>query len=320
MNRIKNFTEIDTFVISLGVIAVVSGIAVSFDYFKIPDYIFFCLALFAFFLAGVSLMQPGYKKNIVLFLSIFLPFIISLFLKNQSWSFNSLNNGLSLIALSLSIILLPSARIKREDEQREIEGLESQIEERDDRIVRIETERDKHINRIENERDNRISRIEKERDDRISRIEKEREEEIARIEDKNKKLVNNLKQKSMNDLLTLKEQNRREIDLLKEKVSNLNDRKTTFKPLDGSSFNLSESSGLDSVFPRFSTSVDFSNATSPYYKPIEFPQLEFPQLEFPKPIKIPEFYYTKPSEISWLYSPKPSDLLKLDGPENDKNN
>lgn len=318
MNRIKNFTEIDTFVIALGSIAVVSGIAVSFDYFKIPDYIFFCLALFAFFLAGVSLMQPGYKKNIFLFLSIFAPFIISLFLINQSWSFNNLNNGLSLIALSLSIILLPSARIKREDEQREIEELESQIGERDNRIIRIEKERDKHINRIENERDNRIFRIEKERDDRIARIEKEREEEIARIEDKNKKIVNNLKQKSMNDLLTLKEQNRREIDLLKEKVNNLNDQKITFKALDNSfnkkssSVNSSESSWSG---PRYSTSIDFSDATFPYYKPIEIPQLEFP-----KPIKIPEFYYTKPSEISLPHFLKPSDLLKSDGPENDKNN
>lgn len=263
----------DAGVIALGVILIILGIAVAFDYSRISSAAFFCLTLFAFLFTGVSLIKPGVRKNIFLFLSIVSSFVFWLFLEPTSWNLDNFNNGLSLVALSLSIILLPSARLKAENEQSKLDSLNEEISRRDSRIFQIEKERDEHISRIEKERDSSISRIEKERDDHVSRI-----------EDDHKKSINKLKQKAINDLLTANEQSRIEQSLLKEKIDNLEKSNQILREKNIQTDNSSVFSQpviKSSIPERYSVVRDFSKISS-MISNMELPR----QIEFPKPIDI----------------------------------
>lgn len=272
---------------------------------------------------------------------------MSVFLKNQNWNFDSWNNGLSLVALSLSIILLPSARIKKEIEQKEIDDLNEEISKRDSRITQIEKERDDHIFRIEKERDSRISRVEKERDDHVSKIENDYD-----------KIINNLKQKRINDLLTANEQSRIDRDLLREKIDNLNEKNRNLRKINSelrekinrdsdqiihtkryplmvsqSDPSESKSSTKSSVPEKYSVVKDFSelSSISDLIKPLGIvaQQIEFPkptdytslisQIEFPKPTDYTpltnQIEFPKPidytSSISQIEFPKPIDYTPL---------
>jgi len=222
--KLKKYNETDTFVMSFGFVLILCSIFLIFKTFELSPNIFFGLATFALYLGIVSLIKPGNLKKVLSGFSLPFSFLITLYFQSTGADLNNWNNALSLLALSLSIMLLPSSRIKNQQEEEKIEVLKGSILKKNEQIVRIEQEIDQRIERVENERDQRIQRVEKEKEQHIATLKSETKQYIKDIKEEHSQKILELNKKYRNDLLTARQHNSLENDLLKTEIKNLQER------------------------------------------------------------------------------------------------
>lgn len=103
----------DSLISSLGYSILLFGVLVVMDRFFIPNPLFLATAVFALYFSLTSMMKPSFYKTIAMSLTFPLTAFLVLKLMDYHVDINTINNGLSLIALSISLIIIPRQKIKQ---------------------------------------------------------------------------------------------------------------------------------------------------------------------------------------------------------------
>lgn len=233
----KEFTDSDMIAMGIGIVLAGTGVFISF-YPELNDFVLLGLGIFALIFGVASTIKKTLIRNTLILFSFIAPFIIGLSIKDSTFNLNNINNGLSLIALSYTIFIIPFSRTRQEREQEEVNILRSKIT---NLLEEIDT-KNGLINNHDREVFNRLKEatlvhmkekeaIKKEYEDRINETYQFKNNEITNLK-KAMELIkkdhevekNELNKKSRNDILTLNQQHHSEVSLLENGLILLKDK------------------------------------------------------------------------------------------------
>lgn len=112
-NLLRLHDESDSLITSLGYSILLFGLLVVMDRFVIPNPLFLATAVFALYFSLTSMMKPSFYKTVAMSLTFPLTAFLVMQLMDYHLDINTINNGLSLIALSISLIIIPRQKIKQ---------------------------------------------------------------------------------------------------------------------------------------------------------------------------------------------------------------
>lgn len=114
-NKLKSLhDDSDSLIVSLSFFVAVLGFFIMSNFFEIPSSLFLGTAVFALYFSVVSLFRTGDFKTICTMITFPLTGFVSFLFIKYSNDINDINNGLSLIALSVSLMIIPfQKRIQR---------------------------------------------------------------------------------------------------------------------------------------------------------------------------------------------------------------
>lgn len=233
----KEFTDSDMIAMGIGILLASTGVFISF-YPELNDLVLLGLGIFALIFGVASTIKNTSLRNTLILFSFIAPFIIGLSIKDLALDLNNINNGLSLIALSYTIFIIPFSRTRQEREQQEVKNLQNKI---NDLSEEIDTKND-IINNHDRDTFNRLKEFElsrikekaaikKEYEDRINETHQFKNTEIQNLK-KSMELIkknfevekNKLNKQARNDVLTLNQQHHSEVSLLENRLVLLKDK------------------------------------------------------------------------------------------------
>lgn len=233
----KEFTDSDMIAMGIGILLAGTGVFISF-YPELNDFVLLGLGIFALIFGVASTIKNTSLRNTLILFSFIAPFIIGLSIKDFTFNLNNINNGLSLIALSYTIFIIPFSRTRQEREQQEVNILRDKI---NDLLEEIDT-KNGLINNHDRDTFNRLKEFElghikekaaikKEYENRINETHQFKNAEIKNLEKTMESIKkdfevekNNLNKKSRNDILTLNQQHHSEVSLLENGLILLKDK------------------------------------------------------------------------------------------------
>lgn len=243
MFKFKNdFNDSDMLAFGIGIVLFIFGSIVIIDPFKISESMLLCLGVFALLIGIASTIKHKLSRNISMLFSVVIPVIIFLFLRKLDLDLSNSNNGVSLLAISYTIFILPFSRTNREREQEELNRLNRTIESHDNEMTKATKDSEERIKQLTEEKNERIREIIKEKDARIEEITQEKDARIEEItQEKDARIEEIIKEKDerfkvfetqeRNNTLTMRQQHQKEIKLLKDKVVLLESKLSTSKSL-----------------------------------------------------------------------------------------
>lgn len=133
--------ESDSLIFSLGLFLLFFGL-VSFGsslyefkfskYIEVPNTILLGISIFSLYFLLVMKLEKGSRKSVLIILTFPLVTLISLFFYEVKADLDQANNGLSLIALSLTLLFMPLDKLGEKSEERRKELREQFFSERED--------------------------------------------------------------------------------------------------------------------------------------------------------------------------------------------
>lgn len=127
--------ESDSLIISLASFVFAVGASVTVNEFPVPNSLFLGTAVFALYFSLASLLKTGRIKTGLMTTIFPITSIIVVALLKFNADINAINNGLSLIALSLSLWIIPNQKSKDRSELK-INKLKNDLLLKQDQIIR----------------------------------------------------------------------------------------------------------------------------------------------------------------------------------------
>lgn len=197
--------ESDSLVMSLGISILFFSILVTFGWFNIPDPLFLATAVFALYFS----LAMSYKNSIIKTIFLTLTFPITTYsvfiIQELTTDLNRINNGLSLLALSLSLLFMPIKKLEEKTSKKISASNEKLIEKQDVYISTLELN-NQRLDEINNSLIDDLKRFSSEIDrlrHELSKFTLKANSEIPKepsqeIEDQNNELSSSNDNKNMN--------------------------------------------------------------------------------------------------------------------------
>lgn len=225
MESRKGFTDSDMVALGIGILLGLSSILMIINFLKLNSLFLLLLGIFALIFGIASTLKNRIKRNTLILSSFITPFIIGVILRDQDLNLDNLNNGISLFALSYTVIILPFSRTRQEKEQKEVDDLIQQIQDKDKKIANHDKDIFERLKEITSENIAKEKEIIRNKDERIKDIQEDKNSQIEALkenlisqkkyfEDKNDEIT----KKFRNEILTLNQKNSAAIELLETAV------------------------------------------------------------------------------------------------------
>ena len=130
--------ESDSLVMSLGISILFFSILVTFGWFNIPDPLFLATAIFALYFSFAMSYKNSILKTIFLILTFPITTYSVFIIQELTTDLNRINNGLSLLALSFSLLFMPIKKLEEKTSKKISANNEKLIERQDVYITTLE--------------------------------------------------------------------------------------------------------------------------------------------------------------------------------------